>query len=64
MHVKAVENISTKADRIQKYRVDLLGHHRRNGIRMGFSTMLTEGARHIMGWKSPNYLYVNALNPN
>ena len=30
---------------------------------MGFTTMLTEGARHIMGWKSPNYLYVNAINP-
>lgn len=24
---------------------------------MGFTTMLTEGARHIMGWKSPNYVY-------
>ena len=24
---------------------------------MGFNTMLTEGARHIMGWKSPNYIY-------
>ncbi|NLA15922.1 MAG: polysaccharide deacetylase family protein [Bacteroidales bacterium] len=30
---------------------------------MGFTTMLTEGARHVLGWKSPNYLYVNALNP-
>lgn len=24
---------------------------------MGFTTMLTEGARHIMGWKSPNFVY-------
>ncbi len=24
---------------------------------MGFKTMLTEGAKHILGWKSPNYLY-------
>lgn len=30
---------------------------------MGFDTMLTEGARHILGWKSPNFLYVNAINP-
>lgn len=30
---------------------------------MGFATMLAEGARHILGWRSPNYLYVNALNP-
>lgn len=30
---------------------------------MGFSTMLTEGAKHILGWKSPNYVYTNAINP-
>jgi alpha-amylase len=30
---------------------------------MGFNTMLTEGAKHILGWKSPNFLYCNAINP-
>ncbi len=30
---------------------------------LGFTAMLTEGARHILGWKSPNYLYCNAINP-
>jgi alpha-amylase len=30
---------------------------------MGFKGMLTEGAKHVLGWKSPNYLYYNALNP-
>jgi alpha-amylase len=30
---------------------------------MGFNTMLTEGAKHILGWKSPNYMYANAINP-
>jgi alpha-amylase len=30
---------------------------------MGFEAMLTEGAKHILGWKSPNFLYVNAINP-
>lgn len=30
---------------------------------MGFNAILTEGAKHILGWKSPNYLYCNALNP-
>jgi len=30
---------------------------------MGYKAMLTEGAKHILGWKSPNYLYYNALNP-
>ncbi|MDR2476074.1 MAG: glycoside hydrolase family 57 protein [Bacteroidales bacterium] len=24
---------------------------------MGYDTMITEGAKHILGWKSPNYLY-------
>ncbi len=31
--------------------------------RMGFEAMITEGAKHILGWKSPNFLYCNALNP-
>lgn len=31
--------------------------------RMGYTTLLTEGAKHILGWKSPNYVYTNALNP-
>ncbi|MCG8578521.1 MAG: glycoside hydrolase family 57 protein [Bacteroidales bacterium] len=30
---------------------------------MGYKGMLTEGAKHILGWKSPNYLYCNAINP-
>lgn len=30
---------------------------------MGYKAMLTEGAKHILGWKSPNYLYYSAANP-
>jgi len=30
---------------------------------LGYKAMLTEGAKHVLGWKSPNYLYYNALNP-
>lgn len=30
---------------------------------MGFKTMLTEGARHVLAWKSPNYVYSGALAP-
>ena len=29
---------------------------------MGFKTMLAEGARHILGWKSSNYIYANAID--
>jgi len=30
---------------------------------MGFEGILTEGAKHVLGWKSPNYLYCNSINP-
>ncbi len=30
---------------------------------MGFKAMITEGAKHILGWKSPNVLYYNVLKP-
>ncbi|MFZ0283488.1 MAG: glycoside hydrolase family 57 protein [Bacteroidales bacterium] len=30
---------------------------------MGFKSMLTEGAKHVLGWKSPNFVYCNAINP-
>lgn len=30
---------------------------------MGYKATVTEGAKHILGWKSPNYLYCNAINP-
>ena len=29
---------------------------------LGFKTMLAEGAKHILGWKSPNYIYANAID--
>lgn len=31
---------------------------------MGFKGMLTEGACHVLGWKSPHYVYNCALAPN
>ena len=30
---------------------------------LGFTQMLTEGAKHVLGWKSPNYVYSSAVNP-
>ncbi|MCH5223963.1 MAG: glycoside hydrolase family 57 protein [Muribaculaceae bacterium] len=30
---------------------------------MGFKGVLTEGAKHILGWKSPNYVYAAATAP-
>lgn len=31
---------------------------------MGFKGMLTEGAQHVLGWKSPHYLYHSMANPS
>lgn len=31
---------------------------------MGFKTMLTEGAKHVLGWRSPNYVYKSAAAEN
>lgn len=30
---------------------------------LGYKAAITEGAKHILGWKSPNFLYCNAINP-
>jgi alpha-amylase len=30
---------------------------------MGYKSVLTEGAKHVLGWKSPNYLYCNSIKP-
>lgn len=31
---------------------------------MGYKTILTEGAKHILGWKSPNYVYKHPTKSN
>jgi alpha-amylase len=30
---------------------------------MGYKVALTEGAKHVLGWKSPNFVYCNTINP-
>ncbi|WP_439474864.1 glycoside hydrolase family 57 protein [Algoriphagus formosus] len=30
---------------------------------MGYKGILTEGAKHVLGWKSPNYVYQNSIKP-
>lgn len=32
-------------------------------LAMGFKGVITEGAKHILGWKSPNYIYTAATAP-
>lgn len=31
--------------------------------KMGFKAMLAEGAKFVLGWKSPNFLYYNVIDP-
>ncbi len=31
---------------------------------MGFKGMIAEGAKHILGWKSPHFVYTCPMNPN
>lgn len=30
---------------------------------LGYEAVLTEGAKHVLGWKSPNYVYTNVIEP-
>ena len=30
---------------------------------LGYNGIITEGAKHILGWKSPNFLYCSGANP-
>ncbi len=32
-------------------------------LKMGYKTILIDEAKHVLGWKSPNYVYSNAFNP-
>lgn len=40
---------------------DLIGER---VAKLGFKAIVTEGAKHVLGWKSPNYVYSNANNPD
>ena len=63
-HVKAIEDhfgVTPKAFRnTELIYSDSIG---KQVYQLGFKTMLTEGARHIMGWKSPDYVYSCAEQP-
>ena len=52
-----------EAQSAPQHRADLL---RRNGsahLLHGLQGVITEGAKHILGWKSPNYVYAAATQP-
>ncbi len=61
-HVKTIEDhfgVTPKAFRnTEMIYSDSIG---RMVYSLGFKTMLTEGAKHILGWKSPDYVYTDSL---
>ena len=61
-HVKTIEDhfgVTPKAFRnTEMIYSDSIG---RVVYSLGFKTMLTEGAKHILGWKSPDYVYTDPL---
>ncbi|HTX88762.1 MAG TPA: FliG C-terminal domain-containing protein [Bacteroidales bacterium] len=63
-HVEAIHHLFGKRPTVfrntELIYSDLIGE---TVSEMGFKTMFMEGARHILGWKSPNYVYCNSINP-
>ena len=61
-HVKAIEDhfgVTPKAFRnTEMVYSDSIG---KQVYDLGFKTMLTEGAKHILGWKSPDFIYTDPL---
>ncbi len=63
-HVKVIERLfgqtPTTFRNTELIYSDMLGA---DIAQMGFKTVLAEGAKQVLGWKSPNYLYCNAIEP-
>lgn len=63
-HVKKIENLFGVKPSVfcntELIYSDEIGERVAN---MGFKGMVTEGAKHVLGWKSPNYVYCCANNP-
>lgn len=63
-HVKKIQNLfgykPTMFRNTELIYSDDIGERVAN---MGFKGMITEGAKHVLGWKSPNYVYCCANNP-
>ncbi|MFW5793312.1 MAG: glycoside hydrolase family 57 protein [Bacteroidota bacterium] len=64
MHAKKIESLFGQKPKV--FRNTELIYSDRIGdmiFDMGYRTVITEGAKHILGWKSPNFLYCSASNP-
>jgi len=64
MHVQKIEKLfGVKPATFRNTELIYSDHIGESIADLGFHTMLTEGAKHILGWKSPNFLYCNTINP-
>lgn len=64
-HVTAVKNLFGKKP--VTFRNTSLIYSDKIGERvskLGFKTMLTDGAKHVLGWKSPNFVYESPVDEN
>ncbi len=63
LHVEAVERAFGVRPRAFR-NTELIYSDRIGAVvaEMGFRTMLAEGARNVLGWKSPDFVYTNAID--
>lgn len=63
-HVKEIEELFGQTPTVfrnsELIYSDMLGD---DVAQMGFKAMLAEGAKQVLGWKSPNFMYCNAAEP-
>lgn len=64
LHSKTIEELFGQKPKVFR-NTELIYSDKIGGVvaGLGFTGMITEGAKHILGWKSPNYVYTNAINP-
>ena len=64
LHVKKIQTLFGQTPKVfrntELIYSDTIGEY---AFDMGFRTTITEGAKHVLGWKSPNYVYYSAVNP-
>ena len=59
----SLASLASKEDFTEQVKLHTAMSKKEFGVKpTGFRTMLAEGAKHVLGWKSPNYVYANAIN--
>jgi alpha-amylase len=65
LHSKRIEDLFGKKPKVFR-NTELIYSDELGGMiaDLGYKTIITEGAKHVLGWKSPNFVYQSAVNPN